>query len=119
MNKIHNTPKINVYKQLGMKNKHIYMKRKNSEYTMHYIYIIDSIEDEDPVKYLTSKAYMLSIPHNRELKAYVYEDLQYIKLLPNDTLYELTRDEWINIFREFVSLEGVLSKNIVINFDDK
>ena len=117
MNKIHNTPKINTYKQLGMKNKYIYMKRRNEEFTMHYIYIIDSISNEEPLKYLTSKAFMLSIPHDKELKAYVYENIQYIQLLPNDTLYELTRNEWINIFREFVSLEGVQSKNISLNFD--
>jgi len=119
MNKIRKNDKINSYAQLGMKGKYIYMKRKNSECEMHYIFLIRSITNDSPVSYDTSKTFMLSIPNDKELKAYVYEDITNIQLNQSDDLFDLTRDEYINIFKEFVALEGAKSKNISLNFDVK
>ena len=89
--------------------KHIYMKRYNAQdqTTIFYIYKINEIVSEYPTRYKTQNCYRLVVPDNRDMKAFVYDDVNDIQLsYTNDILYEMTHDEWLATFRTFVYCDG-------------
>ena len=107
MNKIFNTPKINVYGGVGMLNKYIYMKRDDKETKMYFIYKIKSIiKDNFPIKYECEKLYILIVPKDRNKTISVKDDLHLLELTNNDILYDISVDEYLGMFKIFVMCQG-------------
>ena len=89
--------------------RYIYMKRylKKENITVFYIYKIDSIITEYPTRYKTQNCYRFVVPDNTNMKVFVYDDVNEIQLsYTDDTLYEMTHDEWLDTFRTFVQYDG-------------
>ena len=99
----------------NMIGKHIYMKRYNAAdaITIFYIYKIEEIISEYPTRYKTANCYRLVVPDNREIKAFVYDDINEIQLsYMNDILYEMTYDEYLATFRTFVQCDACYVKDL-------
>jgi hypothetical protein len=111
MDKIFNSPKINIYGNDGMINKYIYMKREDDNKYMYFIYNITDISNRSfPITYKCERAYVLNIFKNRLTNANVYDNIEYIKLDVNDVLYQINPQEYLAIFRLFVECEGTKCK---------
>ena len=92
---------------------HIYLKRSNKEYDMLYIGVItDVIKDENLLKYKLKHCYMLTVPKEKNRKAYTYENVNEIDIYKDEDLYMLDYDEYIETFRNFVKCEGTYSQDL-------
>lgn len=107
MEKILNILKYNTYGLNPMINKHIYMERHDLNNDMYFIFQVKSILSEKlPVKYECNRLYILEVPKDKNKKAYVHDNLRKLELLNNDTLYQISLDEYLGIFKSFVELSG-------------
>lgn len=116
MNIIKKSKHYNTYGGEGMVGKYVYMKRVIKDYTLHYIFKIDEILDTNPVKYKTEKCFMFSVPKNKLIKCYVYDNTSKIEVQFDDNLYEMTPNEWLDTFRSFVKHEGIESGQLPEDF---
>lgn len=117
MDKILNISKYNTYGLSSMIDKYIYMERNDINNDIFFIYQIKSIlNDKLPIKYECNRLYVLNIPKDKNKKAFVYDNLTTLELLNNDTLYQLTLDEYLGIFRSFVSISdtNIKMKSFII-----
>lgn len=120
MEKIFNSPKVNVYGGTNMKNKYIYMSRKYDKYIEHYIYRIDDILNEIyPTKYKSSRSYKLTIFNDYNKKITLDPQLNEIELLNWDVLYEINIDEFLKYFKIFIEYDGKLGKEFPKDIFDK
>lgn len=103
---------LNVYANVGMVNKYIYMKRSDNNYDLYFIYKIDEILETSPVKYKADKCYLFAVPKNKNCQAFCYDNTSKVELLSTDELYEMTAKEWLATFRVFVENEGVKTKDL-------
>ena len=107
MNKIFNTPKINVYGGCGMLNKYVYMKREDKENKMYFIYQIASIiKDTFPITYNCNKLFVLIVPKNKSKQITVIDNLNKVELTNNDILYDISVNEYLAMFKTFVMCQG-------------
>lgn len=113
MEKIEKTKHLSNYIDNILENKYIYMIRKTKENNQLYIYQIINIECKYPVIYKIKKCKMLNIPDNKQIKSYIYDNnLSEIQIQPNDIIYKLTDDEFINIFRKFITLDNTYIQSL-------
>lgn len=111
MEKILNSAKTNVYGSIGMLNKYIYMKREDNENKFYFIYKIKSIVNESfPVIYGCDKLYILIVSKNTNKEITVKDDINNIELLNNDILYQISIDEYLEIFKLFIEYQGTKTK---------
>lgn len=111
MIKIQNDMRFNTYGLNGMKSKYIYMKRSYTEYEIHYIYLIDSIlVDKFPQKYKCKRLYIYNSPKLNNKVSFVTDNTDILELTNNDTLYEISFEEYLKIFKEFVRCSGTKNK---------
>jgi len=111
MEKIFNNPKFNIYGGIGMKNKYIFMKRKFNEYIEYFIYKIDEITNEKfPIKYSSDRSYKLIVYNDYNKKMYLKEHLNEIELTNWDELYEISVQEFIVMFKQFIEYDDKLGK---------
>ena len=107
MEKIFNNAKFNIYGGIEMKNKYIFMKRKFTEYTEYFIYKINEITNEKfPIKYSSDRSYKLIVYNDYNKKMYLKEHLDEIELTNWDELYEISVQEFINIFKQFIEYDN-------------
>ena len=100
-----------MYGGASMLNKYIYMKREDAENKMYFIYQIKSILNElFPIIYECNKLYILIAPKNKNNENTVKDNLTKLELTNNDTLYQITKNEYIDIFKVFVECEGTKIK---------
>ena len=111
MEKILNIIKYNTYGLSSMQNKYIYMERHDLENDLYFIYKINLIlNDKYPIKYECNRLYVLSVPKDKNKKAYVYDNLKELELSNNDTLYQISINEYLEIFKTFIELSGTTIK---------
>lgn len=111
MEKILNILKYNTYGLVSMLNKYIYMERHDPESDLYFIFKIVNIEHpKNPIKYNCDRLFILNIQKDKKDKAYVYDNLKDIELTNNDTLYQISLNEYLTIFKSFVKLSGTTEK---------
>lgn len=111
MEKIINHPKINIYGGASMINKYIFMKRDYELYKELYIYQIkDIIKNIYPVTYKCNKLNILKIYKDDNKKSEVIDNICILELKNNDLLYELNINEFLEIFKVFVTCANTLIK---------
>lgn len=115
MEKILNILKYNNYGNSSMINKYIYMERHNNDNDMYFIYHINDILNENfPIKYKCNRLYILDIPKDKNKKTYVHDNLTELELSNNDTLFQISFDEYLKYFKSFIELSGTTDKHLDI-----
>ena len=115
MEKILNILKYNTYGISSMINKYIFMERHDFDNDTYFIYQIkDILNEKFPIIYQCNRLYVLNIPKDKNKKAYVYDNLTELELLNNDTLFQLTFDEYLKYFKSFIELSGSTNKKLSI-----
>ena len=113
MDKIINNPKLNIYGNEGMVNKHIFMRRKDNEKFTYFIYQITKVlKNKFPITYECSRLYILTIFKDHKTKASVNDKLTVLELDNNDVLNEISVEEYIAIFKVFVECEGNICREL-------
>ena len=112
MKQVENILKFNTYADSSLLNNYMYMKRDTTEYDVHYIFRLDEIITTNPPEYVVYKCYMLHIPKENKKKCIVKDDVYNVQLRTYDTIYILDRDEYINMFRNFVKYEGLYKEEL-------
>lgn len=108
MQKILNNSNQNNYISKSLIGKYLYFKDERSDSYLYYIFTINNIElqEDESIIYKTNKCYMLYVPKNKELKAYVYDNYDKVTITLKHELYEMTFTEFVNTFRTFVNNDG-------------
>lgn len=115
MEKILNILKYNTYGISSMINKYVFMERHDMSNDTYFIYQIkDILNDKLPIKYKCNRLYVLNIPKDKNKKAYVYDNLIELELTNNDTLFQLTFDEYLKYFKAFIDISGTSKKSLSI-----
>ena len=112
MKQVENIIKFNTYADSSLLNNYMYMKRDTTEYDVYYIFRLDEIIATNPPEYVVYKCYALHIPKENKKKCIVKDDVYNIQLRTYDTIYILDRDEYINMFRNFVKYEGLFKEEL-------
>ena len=116
MNKILSNEKSNIYKSSEILNgKYLYVKKSNIDYDYHCIFTINDIllNTNHTITYKTKKCYIFAIPFNKDSKCYLYENNKEITINQSkDILFEMTFEEFVNTFREFVKYDGYNANSI-------
>lgn len=114
MDKILNITKYNTYGLSSMVSKYVFMERNETNCDIFYIYQIKSILNEIfPTKYECYRGYELIVPKGKKLSS--TNKFETLELNNNDTLYEISLDEYLSIFKVFVEYSGT---NIKINSNE-
>lgn len=109
MNQILNNKYHNNYISDNIIGKYIYYKEERKDAFLYFILVVKSIDhDETNIIYYTDKCYLLYVPKNKDLKAYVYDNYQKVNISTKFDLYEMTFTEYVNTFREFIKCDGKL-----------
>lgn len=96
-----------------MKGKWIYVKRYNKDMDIHYIFKVKNVVPRsNPVEYVVERQYYFTIPFNHEKQCFCYDSKNNFILQHQDVLYEMSYDEWLDTFREFVRNEGVVAGDV-------
>ena len=115
MEKILNILKYNTYGLSSMINKYVFMERHDINNDTYFIFQIKTILNEKfPIKYQCNRLYVLNIPKDKNKKAYLYDNLTELELLNNDTLFQLTFDEYLKYFKSFIDLSDTTKKSLGI-----
>lgn len=115
MEKILNILKYNTYGFSSMINKYIFMERHDTHNDIYFIYQIKEILNEKiPIKYKCNRLYILNIPKDKNKKAYVYDNLTELELTNNDTLFQLSFDEYLKYFKLFIDMSDTTKKSLSI-----
>lgn len=115
MEKILNILKYNTYGLSSMINKYVFMERHDINNNTYFIFQIKAILNEKfPIKYQCNRLYVLNIPKDKNKKAYVYDNLTELELLNNDTLFQLSFDEYLKYFKSFIDLSDTTKKSLSI-----
>ena len=91
--------------------KYIYYKEERDNSYLYYILkpkSIDYNEITNDIIYYVDKCYLLYVPKDKNLKAYVYDNYEKVNILTKFDLYEMTFAEFVNTFRAFVNNNGKL-----------
>ena len=112
MKQVENIIKFNTYADSSLLNNYMYMKRDTTEYDVYYIFRLDEIIATNPPEYVVYKCYTLHIPKENKKKCIVKDDVYNIQIRTYDTIYILDRDEYINMFRNFVKYEGLFKEEL-------
>ena len=89
--------------------KYIYYKEERQDSYLYYICYVKDIDFNDATNniiYYTNKCYLLFVPKNKDLKAFVYDNYDKINISVKFDLYELTFTEFVNTFRTFIDNDG-------------
>jgi hypothetical protein len=115
MEKILNILKYNTYGLSSMINKYVFMERHDINNNTYFIFQIKTIlNDKFPIKYQCNRLYVLNIPKDKNKKAYVYDNLTELELTNNDTLFQLTFDEYLKYFKAFIDISDTSKKSLSI-----
>lgn len=86
----------------SLKGKYLYFSEETKQDKKYYILICDYIEEN--IIY-SKKLYYLYVPKNISIKCFVYSNISEIEI-KNQEFFEISKEEFINTFRVFVTNEG-------------
>lgn len=109
MEKIEKSKHLLSYTDNNLINKNILVIRNTKSNKQIYIFELINIECKYPVIYKVTKCKMLNIPNNKKIKSYVYDINNEIKIEPNDILYKISNDEFLDIFRKFIKNDNTFT----------
>lgn len=109
MKQIEKSKHLLSYVNNNLINKNILIIRESKNSKQIYIFELLNIECKYPVIYKINKCKMLNIPNEKNIKSYVYDKINEIKIEPNDKLYLLETDEFLNIFKKFIENDNTYS----------
>ena len=102
---------IHNYTSNDLIDKYLYYKEERNDSNLYYIIKINSIDfdqNSQDITYLVDKCYLLYVPKNDELKAFVYDNYTKVDISKDSDLYEMSFTEFVNTFRVFVNNNGKL-----------
>ena len=116
MIKIFNSPKTNTYGGISMVGKYIFMSRRYVDYTEYFIYKIDEIyKDSFPSIYKSQRSYKLVVFKDPNKKIDLVDHLTGIELNAQDTLYEITINDFMKYLKIMIDYDAKKSKFFNIN----
>lgn len=106
----------NQYTQEQLIGKRFFIHKSTKNDEIYYIFIVKSIEDDFPITYNTTKQYSFCIPNDNRVQCFCYDNNHKIIIENKYDLYQISENEYLDLFRKFVKNDGKNKYEINIDF---
>lgn len=107
------------YKNESLIDKRYFLHRSTKDNEIFYIFKIEKLLDDNPIKYKTIRQYYFCIPNDiLRNKCYCYEGGDKIEFLYNDKLFQISENEYLDLFRKFIKNDGEHKDNVNLGIEN-